>query len=733
MTREPTRGQNLVQFGIFEVNLSWGELRKSGRKIKLQVQPFKVLVALLEQPGELVTREELRRRIWPEQSFGDFDHAVNLVITKLRAALGDSADAPRFIETLHRRGYRFIFPVTVTDSGIEKPPNVAVTESLETKAEEPATESPKSDSDPGSLGKSKRRRQRWLWIAAPIVTAAGVIAAIFFWPNSAPRVNGSTQITHDSLDILNVISDGFRLYITESTGSRQFLMQISAAGGESSVIPTPFASIAISAVSPDHSKMLLVDAVGTDSKSQLWVLPLPAGAPQRLADIEARWNLWAAGWAAWSPDGRHIVFADDSAIQIANADGTQIHNLVHISGAAEQMQFSPDGARLRFSVKNPQSEVQSLWEVGSDGTNLHLLFPDKLDGLSDLGGYWSRDGKYYFFTRCDKNGCNVWCKRESWRLFHSQASALTQLTISPAPVFLNGLNADGKGIFVSEWNSRSELVRYDEESRQFVPFLPELSADDVDFSRDGIWATYVSGTDRGLWRSRLDGTERRQLTSSGPASMPRWSPDGKQIAYVEQRGTWSRIFVIAAEGGAPRGIYSENRNQLDPSWSPDGRQIAFGKAPWANGDKENINIQIVNLESGQSSVVPGSENLFSARWSPDGKYLAATSSDSKTLMLFDFNTQKWTELIHESGAVIYPSWSADSTYVYFDNISLQDPGYRRVRIGQKRSELVVDLKNLRRGIGSHVGPWSGITPDSSPLFQRDLSTGEVHLLELTLP
>jgi eukaryotic-like serine/threonine-protein kinase len=102
-----------IRFAVFELDTRSGELRKAGSRVKLQDQPLKVLTALLEQPGEVVTREELKRRIWPEDSFGDFDHAVNVAVAKLRTALGDSADAPRFVETLPRRGYRFIFPVTL--------------------------------------------------------------------------------------------------------------------------------------------------------------------------------------------------------------------------------------------------------------------------------------------------------------------------------------------------------------------------------------------------------------------------------------------------------------------------------------------------------------------------------------------------------------------------------------------------------------------------------------------
>src|SRR5260370_20163507 len=101
-------GNQTIRFGEFEADLHTGEIRKSGSRIKLQDQPFRVLQILLEHPGDLVTREELQSRIWPEESFGDFDHAVNVAVGKLRAALGDSADRPSFIETVPRRGYRFV-------------------------------------------------------------------------------------------------------------------------------------------------------------------------------------------------------------------------------------------------------------------------------------------------------------------------------------------------------------------------------------------------------------------------------------------------------------------------------------------------------------------------------------------------------------------------------------------------------------------------------------------------
>ena len=113
---EKWRNTSVLRFGTYEVDPHAGELRKGGVRIKVQQQPLKLLEILLEHPGEVVTREELRSRIWPEESFGDFDQAVNVAIAKLRSALGDSADNPRFIETIPRRGYRFLAEVSVLNA-----------------------------------------------------------------------------------------------------------------------------------------------------------------------------------------------------------------------------------------------------------------------------------------------------------------------------------------------------------------------------------------------------------------------------------------------------------------------------------------------------------------------------------------------------------------------------------------------------------------------------------------
>ncbi|HXM96200.1 MAG TPA: hypothetical protein VOA64_18425 [Candidatus Dormibacteraeota bacterium] len=278
--------------------------------------------------------------------------------------------------------------------------------------------------------------------------------------------------------------------------------------------------------------------------------------------------------------------------------------------------------------------------------------------------------------------------------------------------------------------SRGELVVYDGKSRQFLPFLSGISAGEVDFSQDAKWIAYVSYPDRSLWRSRADGSERVQLTFPPiSAFVPHWSPDGTQIAFSNtQAGQPSKLFLISPQGGTPQEILKEKDYEVDANWSLDGKRIMFGREPFLPGSSGKGGIQTFDLDSKQLSMIPGSENLFSPRWSPDRKRVAAISNDSKELWLFDFKTQKWTRLINEPVGVGFPEWSRDGNYLYY-NVFGRNAAYRRIRIGQTRSELFVDWKNLRRwGL-----PWSGLTPDGSALFVRDVSSDEIYSLELELP
>jgi Tol biopolymer transport system component len=166
-------------------------------------------------------------------------------------------------------------------------------------------------------------------------------------------VLNTTQITHDGVPKLNgILTDGSRLFIIETNGARMFLAQTSVTGGDTSVIPTPFTNIAVTDISRDHSHLLAVNFVGTETESQLWALPVAAGTPRELSDLVGHSGVW-------SSDGRQLAFAKGSEIYIANADGTNARKLITISGAAYWIRFSPDGSRLRSRVA--QGTSSSIW------------------------------------------------------------------------------------------------------------------------------------------------------------------------------------------------------------------------------------------------------------------------------------------------------------------------------------------------------------------------------------
>ncbi len=305
-----------------------------------------------------------------------------------------------------------------------------------------------------------------------------------------------------------------------------------------------------------------------------------------------------------------------------------------------------------------------------------------------------------------------------------------QLTNGPLSFFGPTPSIDSKKLFVVGAQGRGELVRYDRKSGQFVPYLEGISADNVDFSRDGQWLTYVADPEGTLWRSKVDGTERLQLTFPPMVTyLPRWSPDAKQIAFqgLLLGKPWT-MFIVSADGGNLKEI---ERWEGNIGWSPDGNSLVFSSSSqgYPGASRTPSTIQTMDLKSNQVSTLPGSEGLYSPRWSPDGRFVAALRAGPETLWLFDFSTRQWSEL--GKIRVGYPSWSHDSKYVYFDSIEREQSFYR-LRVVDRKLEQVVSLKGIKRTWVAIFG-WSGLAPDDSPLLLRDVGTQEIYALDVELP
>ena len=290
---------------------------------------------------------------------------------------------------------------------------------------------------------------------------------------------------------------------------------------------------------------------------------------------------------------------------------------------------------------------------------------------------------------------------------------------------------DGKKLFAIQGASQGQLVRYDAKSQQFVPYLSGISAIQLGFSKDGQWVAYMSYPDGTLWRSKVDGTERLQLTSSPmTAVQPQWSPDGKQIAFAANMpGKPSHIYIVSADGGALEEVSHGERDENFPAWSRDGDSLFFGNFHLIRRRSCSA-IYRLNLKTNQLTTVNGSQGMWLPRLSPDDNYIAA-HSNTNHLMLFDVKAQKWTELTQTTA--LHPAWSHDGKYVYFDSTAEGEPAFYRVQIKDRKLERVASLKEVKRPPSGGPASWTGLAPDDSPLALRDISTFEIYALDWQLP
>lgn len=596
--------RSAFQFGSFELNPHTRELRKSGVKLKLQDQPLQILLILLERPGEVVTRDEVRRRLWPTNTFVDFDNAINSSVRKLREALGDSAENPRFIETLARRGYRFIAPVNggASVQPVRRP-----------------------DPDP-----TERRFpiQKQLSLVLAVIVLLLVGAVILFRTFSEPsrKVDDAlpTPIPLTSYPGFqwspSFSPDGTRVAFTWSKTDKDapsiYVKLIGPSdpvrlttGEERDFAPAwspdgrwiaylrvkgPFTCAVmlipslggtareLARVQLDTSRVLFDGEGGANE-----MFPPPPVSPPFIAwSGDDKWlvTLEQSGMAGLAPE-RHIQIVRISVesgektpfVPLLDADQTQSKR-APLTDGEQALSVSPDGKMLAFihTLDDPDTDayvVALTDEMMPSGRARSLHF----DKNSSHGLAWDADGRSLIISS-DRRG-----SVELWRVPISGSAGPSRLDVSDElPLSLAVSKATHRLVythFVNDWN----IWRVDLTSnalKDATAFI--ISTKDeyhASYSEDGKRIAFESnraGNNQQIWVSDADGLHAVQLTFTNSwAGSPSWSSDGRQIAFDGDAGGQWNVYVIGAEGGKPRRITSGAGSKVRPNWSHDGEWIYY--------------------------------------------------------------------------------------------------------------------------------------------------------------
>ncbi len=712
-TEKHSDGVKLVQFGVFEADLKNGELRRSGVRIRLQSQPFKLLAALLEQPGEVVSHEALQQLLWGADTTVDFDHSLGIAVNKLREALGDRAENPRFVETLAKRGYRFIAPVKILEPQTAAQPAEAL--------------QPGAASAPRPAG-----LVRWRWMAAALACVCLALGlALFFRPPARTpyRVEQVTYSGHVLAQDVTVesfsssASDGTRLYFSQMDNGNLELSVALAANGEIGLVhlPSEIGAPLIGSLAPDGSKLVIHSHLEAEPEQPLWIVPTLGGDARRVPNVLAH-------DATWMPDGRRLLIASGNELTIVGADGSDPHKLITTTGLAFWLRWAPDGKRLRFTLRDPKRQTTELWEVTAEGGNLHPLLPGWSQPASECCGSWTSDGEDYVFQSTHNEHNEIWALRERPWLLRDRAPR--QITNGPLKYQAPSTSPGSHRIYFVGENAQIELLHALPKSSAFIALEQNLSAADLaEYSLDGQWVAWLNASDGSLWRSRIDGSQRIELTTPPLRIFTmKWSPDNKRLALMaEEPGMPWKLYLIDAEGGKPIPLLNEDLNEADPDWSPDGQSILFGRLPSRMDSRQPKAIYLLNLQTRKVTEIPGSTGLFSPRLSPDGRFIAAIRLDQRALLLFDRAQERWTTLA--THGVGDPAWSHDSRALYFQDFLEAGKPIYRIQVPAGQPEQVATIANLRP-VAATDYRLIGLAPGDLPVVSAHTSTINLYGLDL---
>jgi Tol biopolymer transport system component len=688
---------------------------------------------LLRNNGEIVARERLCQALWPEGTHVNFDGSLNAALKKLRAVLQDDAENPRFIETVPRQGYRFLAPIHVIN-GAEASLALGQLPTLENGGKSIELRLRLNREFTGDLAQESHwdrqraeRTQRWfdgILLSVAILFGSWLLFFIVY-PVPRPSVQRMERITNAGRidEWGGIVSDGTRIFFLQREGGHWNLMQTSVEGGNAERMTAPLENTRLFAISPDHSQFLIGRFTRRDDEMPLWLWPVQGGEPRRVGQAKGI-------DPAWSPDGQQIVFVRGQSLYSVHRDGTQLKQLARVEGHPLAPAWSPDGERIRFTIDLGEYGTQSLFEMAADGSGLHSILPSGEPPTRQFAGSWTADGKYFLFSGCERYECNLWAMRDAWSWFRRSHHTPSLLTSGPDSLHVAIPAQSGSRIFAFSFRAQRELERFDPKTQHSSMLNVDANAEEASLSPDGQMLAYSDRPDGSLWRSRADGSQPLRLTNAPLGGlMPRWSPKGEQIMFTGVRsGQPRQMYIVSWDGGSLRPILPKGWEGLSADWSPDGYRIVVTM----RNQKTHPQYGVFFLEPTTAVVkeLPDSKDFTGARWSPEGRYIAALDSANQHLWLYDVQREKWSN-VASGGYLDALQWSQDGGALYFQDQLDDEEAVFRLDLATKKVGRVMGFGEILRSAVHCV--LSGVGGDGSLYVLVDRGLTDIYALDLDLP